>query len=131
MLYGYPGACRFAHATGFENGIIEFPISTALWGGFTVPFGGGFYFRSWPYWFLRLSVRQLNNQGHPAVLYFHPWELDTDQHYDQVTPRERLTHYYGRRSLMAKLERLFTEFQFAPLCKFLEKLKLSDTEIYS
>jgi polysaccharide deacetylase family protein (PEP-CTERM system associated) len=115
MLYGYPGACRFPHRTGGENGIVEFPVSTARWGGINWPIGGGFYVRSWPYWILRLGIRQLHHQGQPAIMYIHPWELDTEQHYSQVTPRERLTHYYGRRNLRVKLERLLAEFQFVPL----------------
>jgi hypothetical protein len=45
----------------------------------------------------------------------HPWELDTGQRYNQVTMRERLTHYYGRKSLVAKLKHLFTDFGFTSL----------------
>jgi hypothetical protein len=61
--------------------------------------------------------------GEPAVLYIHPWELDLGQHYDQVTPRERITHYHGRRSLAAKLHRLFSDFRFGPMSDLVTSLE--------
>jgi hypothetical protein len=53
-------------------------------------------------------------------MYVHPWELDLGQTYRQVTPRERVTHYHGRRGLEAKLRRLLTEFRFGPLRSLLD-----------
>jgi hypothetical protein len=55
-------------------------------------------------------------------MYVHPWELDTEQRYDRVTLRERISHYHGRSSLRAKLNRLLEEFEFAPLRDVLEQL---------
>jgi polysaccharide deacetylase family protein (PEP-CTERM system associated) len=114
MLYGYPGSPRFPHRLAGGT-MVEFPLSTARWLGITVPVSGGFYMRALPYAITRQGIRQLNRQGQPAIMYLHPWELDTGQRYRRVTPRERLTHYYGRARLRPKLERLFTEFRFAPL----------------
>jgi hypothetical protein len=105
---------------GGEDGLVEFPIATARWARINWPIGGGFYVRSWPYWIIRRGIQQLNRQGQPAIMYLHPWELDTEQRYDRVTPRERITHYHGRRGLQSKLERLFTEFDFVPLRDMLE-----------
>jgi len=68
-----------------------------------------------PYEIVNRSVRQVNQLGQPAILYVHPWELDTGQRYSQVTFRERITHYYGRGGLQAKLEKLFSEFRFTSL----------------
>jgi polysaccharide deacetylase family protein (PEP-CTERM system associated) len=118
MLYGYPQAPRFPHMIGNPsdgNGLAEFPASTARWAGVNWPIAGGLYVRSLPYAVVRQGIRQLNRQGQPAILYMHPWELDTDQHFYHVTPRERLTHYHGRRSLEGKLHRLFADFCFAPV----------------
>lgn len=115
MLYGYPEAPRFPHPVGSGGGLIEFPISTARWGGINWPIGGGFYVRALPYRIVRAGIRQINRQGQPAVMYLHPWELDTGQHYRQVTPRERVTHYYGRRGLKKKLEGLFADLNFTSL----------------
>jgi polysaccharide deacetylase family protein (PEP-CTERM system associated) len=115
MLYGYPRAPRFPQPVGTGGGLIEFPISTVRWGGVNWPIGGGFYVRALPYCIVRAGIRQINRQGQPAIMYLHPWELDTGQRYRSVTPRERVTHYYGRRRLGKKLESLFTDLKFVSL----------------
>jgi polysaccharide deacetylase family protein (PEP-CTERM system associated) len=118
MLYGYPEAPRFPHRLE-QNDLVEFPISTVRWAGINWPIGGGFYLRSFPYTIIQHGIRQLNNQGQPAIIYMHPWELDTGQRYSQVTPRERVTHYHGRRCLEKKLRRLLHDFHFAALRELL------------
>jgi polysaccharide deacetylase family protein (PEP-CTERM system associated) len=120
VLYSYPKALRFPHRLGDGNGLVEFPISTACFGGINWPIGGGFYLRISPYTIIRLGIRQLNRQGQPAIMYMHPWELDTGQNYGQVTLRERVTHYYGRRRLKKKIARLFADFDFTSLCNMLD-----------
>jgi polysaccharide deacetylase family protein (PEP-CTERM system associated) len=121
MLYGFPESPRFPHKIENKD-LVEFPISTAHWGGVNFPFAGGFYLRTLPYRFICQSIRQLHRQGQPAVMYIHPWELDTGQRFNQVTPRERITHYNGRRSLEGKLRRLFSDFHFQPLRDLLPSL---------
>ena len=64
--------------------------------------------------------------GEPAIIYVHPWELDTGQVYDQVTVRERITHYYGRRSLENKLRQLLSEFPFGTLRELQSQMAMSD-----
>ncbi len=115
MLYGFPGAPRFPYrVTEFD--MLEFPATTARFGGRDWPVAGGFYVRALPYEFISRGIRQVNRLGQPAILYVHPWELDTGQNYKHVTFRERITHYYGRGGLQVKLEKLFSEFCFTPLC---------------
>ena len=114
MLYGYPGAPRFPyHPEGVD--LLEFPATTARYAGRSLPVAGGFYTRVLPYALVASGIRQVNKQGQPAILYVHPWELDTSQKYDQVTTRERITHYFGRGGLQSKLEKLFAEFEFVPV----------------
>lgn len=115
LLYGDARAPAVPHTVGRAGALIEFPISALEVGGRRLPFAGGFYMRALPYRAVRWAIRRVNRQGLPAILYVHPWELDTGQHYGPVTPRERVSHYYGRRSLRAKLERLFTDFRFTTL----------------
>lgn len=118
-LYGYPGAPRFPH---FVEGVkvegtelAEFPASTVKVAGTTLPVAGGFYVRALPYPAIRWALRQLERAEQPAVLYIHPWEIDTGQRYPHVTARERLTHYHGRRGLERKLHRLFSDFRFGTM----------------
>ncbi len=118
MLYGYPDAPRFPYPIEGTD-LIEFPASTMRVGGRNWPIAGGFYNRVLPIELIRRGLKQVNDAGQPAVLYIHPWEMDTRQVYDQVRPRERLTHYHGRNGLEAKLRRLFDEFCFGPLVELL------------
>jgi hypothetical protein len=71
----------------------------------------------------RWALRRLQAAGEPAVLYIHPWELDLGQRYNQVTPRERITHYYGRRGLATKLHRLLSDFRFGPMRELVARLE--------
>lgn len=113
-LYGSPDAPRFPHRVDGYT-LMEFPLSTVRLGSINWPIAGGFYLRSLPYPFVHWGITRLNRQGQPAVLYMHPWELDLGQDYKRVTLRERMTHYHGRRKLMEKLHRLFTDFRFSSL----------------
>jgi hypothetical protein len=122
MLYGFPEAPRFPYRTA--EGMVEFPLATVRWGGVNWPIAGGFYLRALPYAFIRWGIARLNREGHSAVIYLHPWELDLDQHYSRVTARERITHYHGRRGLAEKLQQLFSDFRFGPLQLLLEQQRL-------
>ena len=122
MLYGFPGAPRLPYRLA-ESAMWELPASTVRVGGKLWPMSGGFYVRALPYVVTRWALRRLQKAGEPAVLYIHPWELDLGQHYNQVTPRERITHYHGRRGLAAKLHKLFSDFRFGPMCDLVATLE--------
>ncbi|HBY98630.1 MAG: DUF3473 domain-containing protein [Ardenticatenaceae bacterium] len=119
ILYSFPDAPRFPHRLDGHD-LVEFPLATLRLRGINWPVAGGFYLRTLPYTFIRWAIARLNRQGQPAIMYLHPWELDLGQRYRQVTPREWITHYRGRRGLAAKLHRLFTDFAFMPLRDLLE-----------
>lgn len=121
MLYGYPEAPRYPCRVGKGQGLMEFPVSTARWLGINWPIGGGFYVRALPYIVIRSGIRQLHSRGQPAIMYVHPWELDTEMHYNQVTVRERVVHSHGRRGLTKKLERLFEDLTFSSLRDILDR----------
>ena len=121
MLYGFPGAPRLPYRVA-EGKLWELPASTVRWAGKLWPISGGFYVRALPYAVTRWALRRLRAAGEPAVLYIHPWELDLGQHFYRVTPRERITHYHGRRGLAAKLHKLFSEFRFGPMGELVASL---------
>jgi polysaccharide deacetylase family protein (PEP-CTERM system associated) len=122
MLYGFPGAPRLPYRVA-EGALWELPASTVPYAGKVWPISGGFYVRALPYVMVRAALRRLQRAGEPLVLYIHPWELDLGQHYNQVTARERITHYHGRRGLAAKLHRLFSDFRFGPMSELVASLE--------
>ena len=76
--YGWPDALRFAWKPVVAAPLIELPVTTARLAGRTLAAGGGGFFRLLPYAFSRWAVRQVNALGEPAMIYFHPWEIDVD-----------------------------------------------------
>jgi len=72
---------RFAREYQSPKGSLwEVPVSTARVLGFNVPISGGNYLRQFPEAFLKREFEKWSNHNEaPFVLYFHPWELDTEQ----------------------------------------------------
>ena len=111
--YGWPGTPRFAWRPVAGSDLIELPVTTATFAGRTLAAGGGGFFRLLPYRFSRWAVRQVNAAGHPAIIYFHPWEIDPDQPFVAEAPLKSKIRHYSRLSAMAgKLERLMGDFRF-------------------
>jgi len=113
-LYGIAGLPRhpYAHA----NGLVEIPPSTLKILGRNIPFGGGGYFRLYPYWVTRLGIRRLNREGFPALVYLHPWELDPDcPRVAQADGRTRFRQYVNLRQTEPRLARLLEDFSWGPV----------------
>jgi polysaccharide deacetylase family protein (PEP-CTERM system associated) len=112
--YGWPDSPRFAWAPVAGSAMIELPVTTAKLAGRTLAAGGGGFFRLLPYAFSRWAIRQVNhNEQRPAIIYFHPWEVDPDQPYVADAPlRSRVRHYINLRTMVDKLRRLTKEFQW-------------------
>jgi polysaccharide deacetylase family protein (PEP-CTERM system associated) len=80
--YGVPQAPRQPFLVqGTMHTLLELPPATLRWLGVNLPAGGGGYFRLLPLVVMRQALRQLRRDCLPAVamLYFHPWEFDSEQ----------------------------------------------------
>ncbi len=116
--YGIPGFPRHAHLVETPSGpILEVPAAAVQLSPTRVaPVAGGAYLRLLPYRYTAAGIRRLNSRDHqPATMYMHPWELDPGQ------PRlvrgliSRIRTYAGLGGMLRKLDRLLTEFHFAPM----------------
>jgi polysaccharide deacetylase family protein (PEP-CTERM system associated) len=113
--YGISNASRFANK--MRRDLWEFPVSTVRLGKQNWPVAGGGYFRLFPLWVTRQAIRHLNKQGHPAVIYLHPWEFDPDQPRIRDAPLlSRFRHYVNIDKTESRLRALLNEFEFAPVC---------------
>jgi polysaccharide deacetylase family protein (PEP-CTERM system associated) len=111
--YGWPEAPRFAFKPVAGSDLIELPVTTARFAGRTLAAGGGGFFRLLPYGFSRWAIRQVNALGHPAIIYFHPWEIDPDQPRVKNAPiKSRLRHYTNLSVMAAKLKRMLGDFDW-------------------
>lgn len=110
----------FEHET--RRGIIrELPHATASLLGVRVPIGGGNFIRQLPSSFTWHEFeRWVRRDEHPFVLYFHPWELDSDvpevSAFDALT---RIRQYRNLGKLRETLPRYLEHVQFGSAKSFL------------
>lgn len=115
-VYGIPGAPRVPHVIARPAGsILEVPGTAARWTAGTVPIGGG-YFRLLPYPTTKRAVaRYSRTEGHPAMFYLHPWEIDAAQPRIAAKLTSRIRHYTNLDTTEARLRRLLHDFHWGPV----------------
>ena len=123
--YGWPGFPPEIHAMELPGGgsIIEVPPSAIRVLGRDVPACGGGYLRHFPYWFTRWAMRRIN-RSRPAVVYLHPYEIDTDPPPAQFQEAfatqpvvKRCVYALKKRNchtVVPKLRRMLGSFKFEP-----------------
>lgn len=132
-IYGIPNAGRFPHEINSLHGVIrEFPVSTVqinilknprlnLFGQVRVPISGGGYLRLFPVWLIKKAIKHINeSEGQPAILYFHPWEIDPGQPRIKAGLKSRFRHYINLDKTMEKVKYLLSSFKFAPISQVLK-----------
>ena len=126
--HGVPDARMEAARVEAPGGgrLVEIPLTVLPVAGFRVPVCGGGYLRHPPGWVTHWAMRRLERAGRPAVVYVHPYELDTGAPLIVVPAdldseaRRRLRklvpgQFRNRQHTEAKLRGLLAEFRFAPL----------------
>jgi polysaccharide deacetylase family protein (PEP-CTERM system associated) len=111
----YPN--RLPHMMQFANGgrLKEIPLSTLGLGNKLLPISGGGYLRLYPYRVTDRYIEQKNQRGLPAMVYFHPWEMDTEQKRLNVGPLKAFQHYINLDSTEWKISRLLERFFFTSI----------------
>ena len=111
--YGVSGAGRFA---GRLADLWEFPVSTVAFAGRRWSVAGGGIFRLLPLWVSRRMIDRINGEGHPAIVYLHPWELDAEEPEVPGAPAlARFRHRVNLGKTEGRLRRLLGERRFAPM----------------
>ena len=112
-LYGIPDAPRFPYRPG-PGPLLEVPITTVEFLGQRLPAGGGGYFRLLPYGLFSAALRRVNaRDGHSAVFYCHPWEIDPGQpRIGGLSLRSRFRHYTNLGTMEQRLRRLLRDFRW-------------------
>ena len=124
--YGWPGFAPDIQVMKLPCGVnfIEAPLSTVTILGKALPVCGGGYFRHFPYAVTRWAIWRIA-RVRPAIVYIHPHELDTTpgppdfvaalKKAPRPVRRFHRLQMRRRKSFEKKLERLLSDFQFAPL----------------
>lgn len=128
-IYGMPGAERFPHTITRQSGTIkEFPITTYPIKFFKkelrLPVAGGGYLRLLPVRFIANAIGSINNkEGMPAVIYFHPWEIDPSQPRIKAPLKSRFRHYTNLSRTEKKLKHMLKNFSFVPMSLLLQNME--------
>ncbi|HUN81002.1 MAG TPA: polysaccharide deacetylase family protein [Phycisphaerae bacterium] len=130
--YGWPGFRTDIHEITFPSGrkIIEAPLSTVQMLGRRWPACGGGYIRHFPKFVSRWAMRRVARER-PAILYMHPYEIETDAGpvntsgiSAKAARRLRRMHWLqlrNRASVEDKVVSLISQFEFAPLARIIEQ----------
>lgn len=116
--YGIPAyPNRMPHTVHLSGGasIREIPMSTLNLGSKALPISGGGYLRLYPYSVTDLFIRHRNAQGQPAMVYFHPWELDASQERRKAGMLKSFQHYVNLDTTEWKLDRLLNRHAFTSM----------------
>jgi polysaccharide deacetylase family protein (PEP-CTERM system associated) len=114
--YGIPDSPRHPYSIKTKSGsLMELPISTVNFCGKNISLTGGFYLRFFPYSLIKWAIKRINDEGHPAIVYLHPWELDPYHPRINLPFRIKFPHYYNLGSTEVKLRTLLNDFEFGPV----------------
>lgn len=126
-LYGVPDAPLYPYRISSNNicedtedGIYEFPLSVYKLPYKNIPIAGGFYLRLFPYWFTKNSIKRINKEVKPAIVYLHPWEIDVGQPKSLEFKRY---HYYNLSSTEHKIKQLLKDFRFTSIKEWLQNCR--------
>jgi polysaccharide deacetylase family protein (PEP-CTERM system associated) len=77
-----------------------------------LPFGGGGYFRLFPYLVFKKAIREILRTDRAYSFYMHPWEVDPNQPRVQNAPRLlKFRHYVNLASTEQKIRRMLFDFR--------------------
>ncbi len=96
------------------NGLVEVPLQKGKFFGLNIPVSGGGYFRMFPYWLIKSTLRQTLKTD-SLVMYFHPWEFDPTQPKVNLPKLKKFRHYVGLNSNKQKFLNLLNDFQFTTI----------------
>jgi polysaccharide deacetylase family protein (PEP-CTERM system associated) len=119
--YGIPNAERFPHTIETKAGaLLEFPLTTLPlqigWKKLRLPIAGGGYLRLLPVETIRKGISSVNaTERQPAVIYFHPWEIDPHQPRIKAGFKSTFRHYLNLHRTQEKLIYLFERLQFGTM----------------
>ena len=97
-------------------GFWEVCISCCQFAGKGIPWGGGGYFRLFPYGVFRRGIRSILDRGAPYVFYIHPWEIDAGQpRMTGLSPLHRFRHYVNLSRGDARFASLLADFEWSTM----------------
>ena len=107
--------------------LTECPVATLTIWGKRFPIGGGGHLRAYPFRLIEEGIRALNAKQIPAVIYFHPWELDPFFPKVNTSIFSTILQHHGLYNTENKIRKLLNRFNFTSLR---DLVKLSEIKDY-
>jgi len=128
-FYGIPNAPTHPYRPSFMNfekedtkgEILEFPILTRKVLGFNLPVGGGAYLRFLGSNLMASAIRKANEEGWPATIYVHPWEVDDFIPNVRFNPAIKFITFYKVGKMQKSFMSLMKSFRFTSIRDFMQK----------
>ncbi|HEY6839443.1 MAG TPA: polysaccharide deacetylase family protein [Geobacteraceae bacterium] len=115
-LVGDQAAPRTPHRISVPGGTLwEIPPLVTPLPLCNLPTGGGWGLRFFPQRVIQKTVRALNGEGFPAVLFLHPRELDPSGPRLKLAPLKAFATYGPRTDVTKRLTPLLKQFRFRTL----------------
>ncbi|CAN5802737.1 hypothetical protein BH18ACI4_BH18ACI4_13350 [soil metagenome] len=121
---------RFAHRLTFgEKELWEFPLPSYNFLGWLMPIAGGNYFRQFPHPLVKRAIEHWHGAyDAPFIMYFHIWELDTEQPRISAASRLGKIRQYRNLDKMPRfLEEYFKTYSFVGIAKYLGLSTVQET----
>jgi len=123
-IIGNPKYPKIPHRLTLDQGELwEFPPLVGATPLINLPLGGGWGLRVFPYRLISSAIRNLNAQGQPAVIYFHPREFDPANPRIQLPWAKRFVLDARFERAEKRLQRLLEDFRFTSVSDVLKKTK--------
>ena len=130
--YGWPDFSTEISEIITDDGhcLVEVPMSTLKVINKRIPVCGGGYLRLFPQWLSQRAFEKII-KDRPAIVYIHPYEIDTERYPDyyfnelkEVSFLKRVkmkSMWWNRKTMYSKLEMLFEHFEFDTLGNIVKK----------
>ncbi len=104
-------------ARKIDESFSELPVSNLQIGGWTIPIGGGGYFRLLPTSIFAMGIKAALKRHDSYLFYAHPWEFDPSQpRVEEATASFKFRHYVNLKGAQPKLKKLIGNFSD---CRFI------------
>jgi polysaccharide deacetylase family protein (PEP-CTERM system associated) len=102
----------------------EVCVSCIQLGKQAFPWGGGGYFRFFPYRVWLRGMRSIMRSGAPYVFYIHPWEIDPGQpRVSGLTFINRFRQRVNLERCEARFNQLVSAYEWRPVCDVIDRWK--------
>lgn len=109
-----------------DSFIKEFPINTGSVLGKEFVFGGGGYFRLFPYWL----IKKLMNESDYNMTYLHMRDFDHEQpHFKHLSGIRYFKSYYGIKQAYPKFEKMLKDFKWINVEQAIQQIDFNKVKL--